>query len=128
MLYPELSKIIVDAFHDVYGELRSGLLEANYRNAMAIALGDSGVKVDVELPASVYFRNRSVGQYRLDLVAERTIVLECKAAQGIRPEHRAQLLNCLHVTRMRLGYVLNFGPVATFKRTIYDERNPLNSL
>ena len=128
MLYPELSRLVVDAFHDVHRELRSGLLEANYRNAMAVALTEAGVQVDAELPVAVYFRDHVVGHYRLDLVVERTIVLECKAAQGIRSEHRAQLLNYLHATRMRLGYELNFGPVATFKRLIYDERNPLNSL
>ena len=128
LLHERLSKIIVPTFYDVYRELRDGFLESNYRNAMAIALEDEGLLVEQEKWVDVHFRGRVINRFRLDLVVEGLVVLECKAAQSIAREHRAQLLNYLHATRLPLGYVLNFGAAPSHKRLVYDRKNPHNSV
>jgi GxxExxY protein len=37
------------------------------------------------------------------------IIVEVKAARELAPEHRAQLLNYLKATGLRLGLLVNFG-------------------
>lgn len=48
------------------------------------------------------------------------IILELKAVDQIVEEHEAQLLNYLKATKIEVGYVMNFGKSATFKRKVFD--------
>jgi GxxExxY protein len=54
------------------------------------------------------------------MVVENLILLELKSAGSILPEHEAQLLNYLKATGIEVGYILNFGNSASFKRKIFD--------
>jgi len=47
--------------------------------------------------------------YVADLVCFERIVVELKATRAIAPEHRAQLINYLRATDMKLGLLVNFG-------------------
>jgi GxxExxY protein len=47
--------------------------------------------------------------------------MELKAAQGILPEHEAQVLNYLKATEYEIGLILNFGlSKRKIKRLAYD--------
>jgi GxxExxY protein len=48
----------------------------------------------------------------------RAIVVELKAVKDISPEHKAQVINYLKATGMKLGLLVNFGcyPKATITR------------
>lgn len=48
------------------------------------------------------------------------ILLELKSVESIVDEHEAQLLNYLKATKIEVGYVLNFGKSAIFKRKVFD--------
>jgi len=47
--------------------------------------------------------------YEPDLICHGQIIVELKAAKTIAPEHRAQILNYLKATGLRLGLIVNFG-------------------
>ena len=47
--------------------------------------------------------------YRADIVCYDKIILELKAVSALLPEHSAQLFNYLRATRMKLGFLVNFG-------------------
>jgi len=115
-----LGQQIVGVFYEVYRELGHGFLESAYQRAMHIALSERGIHCEREVPVSVQFRGRIVGEYRMDLVANRAFVIECKTADKISPAHHAQLLNYLKATDYNLGLILNFGPKPSFKRLIYE--------
>ena len=87
---------------------------------MKIALEAIGLKVDDEFPISVYFRGQVVSELFADLVVNGLIILELKAGSQIAEEHEAQLLNYLKATKIEVGYVMNFGKSATFKRKVFD--------
>jgi GxxExxY protein len=120
LVHGELSHEIVGAFYEVFNELGSGFLEQVYKRAMVIALQDRGIASEREVPAAVYFRGRSVGDYRMDLVVEKSVMLECKTAEKIAISHKVQTLHYLRATNHRLGMILNFGPTPTFKRVVND--------
>ena len=53
--------------------------------------------------------------YRLDMLVEGKVIVECKAVEKNNPVFAVQLLTYLRLTNLRLGIVINFG-----KATIKD--------
>ena len=118
--YAELSERILDIFFKVYQELGYGFNEKVYQKAFVIALLDAGFRVEEQKSIRVYFRGQLVGEYDADIVVNDVIMLELKAVKQILDDHEAQLLNYLKASEIEVGYVLNFGPTANFKRKVYD--------
>lgn len=115
----ELTREIIGVFYDVYNELGHGFLESVYEEAMAIALRQAGLRVDRQVPLKVTFRGEIVGDFRADMVINRVVILELKAAPALEPAHEAQLLNYLRATELEVGLLLNFGNKPAFKRLVY---------
>jgi len=59
--------------------------------------------------------------YKPDLICYGQIIVELKAVKEIAPEHKAQVLNYLKATGMKLGLLVNFGtyPKATITRLAF---------
>lgn len=49
------------------------------------------------------------GEYVADILVDERIILEIKAWDYISDVHRAQALNYLRATELRLAIILNFG-------------------
>ncbi len=62
-----LTEKIIGVFYEVYNELGFGFLESVYREAMRIALGQAGLRVEAEVPIPVSFRGSLVGVFRAEL-------------------------------------------------------------
>ena|ERR1043166_6400244 len=118
MLHEELSGVVLNAFFTVYNCLGHGFLEKVYENAIAIELKERGITVQQQGRIIVYYKGHEVGDYYADVSVNECIILELKAAEGIAPEHEAQLINYLKATDVELGFVLNFGPKPQFIRRI----------
>ena len=115
----ELTRKILGVFYEVYNELGHGFLESVYQEAMVIALRQAGLRVERQIPLKVMFRGEVVGEFRQDIVVERAVILELKAASAIDSVHEAQLLNYLRATALEVGLLLNFGPKPQFKRMAF---------
>ena len=50
-----------------------------------------------------------MGDYRLDLLIEDTVVVEIKSVDRFEPVHVAQVLTYLKATGKRLGLIINFN-------------------
>ncbi|HTW59350.1 MAG TPA: GxxExxY protein [Terriglobales bacterium] len=118
--HSELTDKIIGVFYDVYNELGYGFLESTYAEAMVMALAQSGLTAVREVPVPVWFRGEKVGQYFADLLVDRTILLELKAARSIESAHEAQLLHYLRATEIEVGLLLNFGLRPQFRRLLFD--------
>jgi len=116
----ELTERIIGLFYDVYNELGHGFLESVYEQAPAIALAQVGSAVERQVPVLVWFRGRQVGDFRADMVVERKVLLELKAARTIDEAHEKQLLNYLRATDIEVGLLLNFGIKPQIRRLIYE--------
>ncbi len=122
----ELTEQIIGAYYDVYNGLGYGFLEKVYANALVHQLQKRGLLVGKQHKIHVFFDGVLIGEYFADLVIENRVILEIKAANTLADEHVAQLMNYLKATTCEVGFVLNFGPEATFKRVYFSNGKKLN--
>ncbi|HQV53149.1 MAG: GxxExxY protein [Flavobacteriales bacterium] len=118
-LHSELTDVIIKAFYAVYNRLGYGFLEKVYENAMLLELKEMGLSVERQRPITVLYHDQEVGQYYADLIVDNKVILELKAADGLRDEHVHQLINYLKATRIEVGILFNFGTKPQFKRKIF---------
>src|ERR1700724_708242 len=120
--HSELTDQIIGVFYDVYNELGFGFLESVYRNSLHLALLEKGLIVEPEVSVAVFFRGKTVGDFRADLLVNKSVLLELKTAETILPIHEAQVLNYLRATSLELGLLLNFGPKPQVRRLVLENR------
>ena len=61
-----------------------------------------------QFPIPVYFNEVVVGDYFADILVDEKIILELKTVEKITDIHRAQALNYLKATNLRLAIIINF--------------------
>lgn len=109
ILYKDLSYKIIGLAMEVHSKLGHGFLEKVYENAMMVLLRREGIHSKQQAPITVYFDGEVVGDYYADILVEDKIILELKSVEKIIDAHRAQTLNYLKATGIRLAILLNFG-------------------
>ena len=119
ILYKDLSDKVIKCFYIVYDELGGGFLESVYEKSLKIELEDMGIASENQKSVDVYYKNKLVGDFRADIVAEEKILIEIKAVSRLLPLHEAQLLNYLKATGIRIGLLVNFGERLEFRRKIF---------
>lgn len=101
---------LMAAAFDVYNELGAGFLEEVYHEALQLELNDRKIPFVSKPRLRIQFKDRLLQKYYdADFLVHSAIVVELKAVRALAPEHEAQLLNELKATRLRVGYLLNFG-------------------
>ena len=119
MFYEDTTETILKAFYRVYNLLGHGFLEKVYQNALVLELKQQGLDIGEEKRVQVFYCGKVVGDYFADIVVNDLIILELKAAEILKAEHLAQLVNYLKATDKELGLLLNFGKSPDFKRILF---------
>jgi len=109
IIYKDLSYKIIELALEVHNELGCGFLEKVYENALMILLNRENISARQQAPADVYFKGKVVGQYFADILVDNKLILELKTVDVIANIHKAQVLNYLRATGLKLGLILNFG-------------------
>ncbi|OIO19730.1 MAG: GxxExxY protein [Candidatus Magasanikbacteria bacterium CG_4_9_14_0_2_um_filter_41_10] len=112
---------IIRAYYTVYNTLGFGFLEKVYENAMILELQKMHIHGKCQVPLKVFYNGNTVGDYYADIIVEDLVVVELKAAEALREEHEAQLLNYLRATDIEYGLLLNFGKVPQIKRKVWTK-------
>ena len=119
VLHEDVTKDIIGAAFDVHSALGCGLLEKVYENALAWELALRGRSVAAQKEFRVSYRDREVGVYYADLVVDGKVIVETKSVGDLDDVHRAQLLNYLRLSGIRVGLLLNFArPKLKFERYV----------
>jgi len=106
----ELATQAVDAALVVHHEFGPGLLESAYRDCMVLELTLRGMAVERELNLPITFRGTTLpNAYRVDLLINKTFLIELKAVESLQPIHRVQLNTYLKLLRLPLGLLINFN-------------------
>jgi len=101
--------------------LGSGFLEKVYENALLIELKEQGFKAESQMPVKVFYKKKVVGEYIIDMLVERKVIVELKTVEKFDNVHEAQLLNYLKASGIQVGLLINFKhPKVEIKRMVLD--------
>ena len=105
----EMTEIIRHCF-EVHNTLRGGMLEPVYQECLAIEFADAKMPFEREKLLRLIYKGRKLEkEYRADFVCYNSIVVELKAVEELRSEHRMQLYHYLRMTQLPIGLLVNFG-------------------
>ncbi|QQS32653.1 MAG: GxxExxY protein [Acidobacteriota bacterium] len=107
-LNPVTEKIIGCAY-TVSNGLGAGFLEKVYENALAHEMRKGGLKVTQQQSFRVLYDNVEVGYYEADIVVEGKVLVELKAVRSLDEVHRAQCMNYLRASGLRICLLINFA-------------------
>ncbi len=57
----------------------------------------------------IVYKGELLGEHRVDMLVEDTVVVELKAVDRMEPVFKAQLLSYLKLTDKKLGLLINFN-------------------
>ena len=119
-IYKELSSKILNCAFTVHDTLGCGFLEKVYENALIVELKNRKIEVKTQQEFNIIYHDIKIGKYFADLVIENSIILEIKTISNIENIHRAQLLNYLKTSKLRIGFIINFhNPKLEYERFIF---------
>jgi len=105
-----LTEKIIACCFKVHTELGPGFTEKIYHKALMIAFEDDALAYEAEKTFSVFFQEKKVGSFRLDLLVEGKVIVEIKAVTGNVPEvFKYQVLSYLKASGLHVGLLINFG-------------------
>lgn len=108
---------------ELHRELGKGYSEAVYQQTLEIVFEEKGIPAEREVLLPIYFHGRKLEKiYKADFLVFGEIILELKAVSDLLPEHCAQLINYLKITKKKVGLLVNFAkPSLQFERLVYEE-------
>lgn len=104
-----LTQRIIGLAIEVHRALGPGLLESIYEECLCAELKEAAVAFERQVPLPVSYKGRLLdAAYRLDLVVERSVIVEIKSVEQLLPVHQAQLLTYMKLSGVPTGLLLNF--------------------
>jgi GxxExxY protein len=110
LLYQDETYAVRGAAIEVHKQLGFGFLEAVYQEALEIELAQRGIPFESQKALSVTYKGQRLKKhYIADIVCIDKFLVELKCVPKFTDVEKAQLLNYLAVTGMRVGLIINFG-------------------
>jgi len=107
--HKELTKDILDSAFKVHNALGCGLLEKVYGNALSWDLELKNRVITEQQEFRVFYRDKEVGIYYADMVVDGKVIVEVKSVERLDDVHRAQLLNYLRISGIKVGLLIKFS-------------------
>jgi iron complex transport system substrate-binding protein len=119
MSLDEVTHQIVDAAVKLHSAIGPGLLESVYQVVLLRELERRGLSVrsSQAMPFDFDGMHFSTG-LSVDLLVERTVVVELKSVEKLAPVHFKQVLTYLRLLNLPVGLLINFGG-ATLKEGLH---------
>jgi len=125
IIYKEECFRIVGACFEVYNSMGCGFLEPVYQECLKMELEDQEIAHVDQKELKISYKKRKLRKtYKADFVCFGKIIVELKAVSVLTDEHRAQVLNYLNATGMKLGLLINFGhyPKLEYERIVLERK------
>jgi GxxExxY protein len=101
---------VLDAAYKVHTELGPGLLESVCKIAMKHVLTTSGTLAETEVKLPIMFEGVQLeSALKIDLLVEKSVIAELKSVEKMNPVYEAQLITYLRLSKVRLGFLINFN-------------------
>ena len=118
LLHRATTEQIIGAAFEVHDQLGYGFLERVYQRALQVELLRRGASAELEKRIQVQYKGVIVGDYDADLIVDGCVTVEIKVSPQY--DKRAQLLNELKATGLKVGMLVNFGRTKVeYKRLVF---------
>ena len=108
MIHSERSEKIIGAAMRVLNELKPGLDEKIYENALVLELRETELSVDQQRRFDVHYKDQPVGLLIPDLIVAGKVIVDAKVVSAFNDSHVAQMIGYLAITGLDLGLLINF--------------------
>ena len=108
-MFDVVSERVIGAAFRVSNALGVGFLEKVYENALAHQLRQDRLAVAQQHGIAVRYDGVVVGEYAVDLLVERQVMVELKVARATSDVHAAQCINYLRATGLPVCLLINFA-------------------
>lgn len=116
----EVYAIIGCAF-EVLNELGHGLHEKPYENSLVVEFEARDISYNQQKRFPVLYKTVQVGEYIPDLIAFDAVVVDTKVIDQITDHERAQMINYLKITGLKVGLIINFKrPKLDWERIVLE--------
>jgi GxxExxY protein len=122
MLHEEISQEIIGDAMAVLNELKPGLDEKLYENALVIELRARGHRVEQQRQFPVHYRGQLVGTLVPDLIVDEMVIADPKVVTTFNETHMAQMLGYLSITGFELAVLNNFKDATLHWKRVVNER------
>ena len=99
---------MIGAAMAVLNELKPGLDEKLYENALVIELIARGHTVEQQLEYPVHYKGHFIGKLVPDLIVDGKVIADPKVVSAFNDTHIAQMLGYLNITGLEVALLLNF--------------------
>ncbi len=120
--HEQLTGRIIAAAIAVHRELGPGFLEPLYEQAMCVELEFAGLRYERQKPVPLTYRQRPIGEHRLDLLVEGLVVVELKAVTDLDPIFFATVRSYLKALNLDTGLLINFNSMPLTVKRVGRER------
>ena len=104
-----LTRDIIGAGIEVHRLLGPGLLESTYESCLARELTLRGHAVDRQVVLPLHYKGVDIDPgYRIDLIVDRTVIVEVKAVESLHQVVSAQVLTYMKLAGLSTGLICNF--------------------
>jgi GxxExxY protein len=101
---------ILGACFEVYKEKGSGFVEPVYQECLELELASQNIEFLPRHEIRLSYKGHMLRQtYRADVICFGKVIVELKAVSALVDEHRAQVMNYLRATGLKVGLLVNFG-------------------
>ena len=123
MKHEEITKDIIGAAMAVLNELKPGLDEKLYENALMTELVARGHTVEQQREYPVHYHGHFIGKLVPDLIVDGNVIADPKVVSGFNDSHMAQMLGYLSITGLGVALLLNFKEATlSWKRVVRGAR------
>jgi GxxExxY protein len=123
MLHKEITEDIIGAAMAVLNELKPGLDEKLYENALVIELQARGRSVEQQRDYPVHYRGHFIGKLVPDLIVDGKVIADPKVVTAFNDTHIAQLIGYLNITGLEVALLLNFKNSKLDWKRVVNEKN-----
>jgi GxxExxY protein len=92
----------------VHKILGPGLLESIYEQALSHEMGLRGIAHERQKQVDVLYKGVVIQGQRLDLIVEKSVIVELKSCSEVAAVAQAQVLSYLRATGLKQALLLNF--------------------
>ena len=127
MLHKEITEVIIGAAMAVLNELKPGLDEKLYENALVIELQARGHSVEQQREYPVHYRGHFIGKPIPDLIVDGKVIADPKVVSDFNETHIAQMLGYLNITGLEVALLLNFKNAKLEWKRVANEKRRKNA-